>query len=295
MKVSVVINVLNGAETLEAALESALAQDEVEIEVVVWDNGSTDGTGDVVRSVQDQRIRYFRSRETVPLYAARNLAIAECTGDFVAFLDSDDWWSNDKLKKQMKLFSPNVGLVYSNFHVVNEVAGTTRRYTRRSLPAGRIYSELLKRYRVGLLTIVVRRELFRHLMFNPTLEIIGDFDFVMAIAREQEIACCQEYLGWSRFNGGNESERKKSQHLNELVMWCENKRLSGDLKGRDLRNMRRMVRAKRAEVEFESGNFARGFVEFLCVRPVGRQFKVAQRIFISRLSVRRSEKRIDGP
>jgi len=222
------------------------------------------------------------------------LAVAECTGDFVAFLDSDDWWSTDKLKKQMKLFSPDVGLVYSNFFIVNEVAGTTKRYTRRSLPAGRIYSKLLKRYRVGLLTIVVRRELFRRWMFDPTLEIIGDFDFVMAIAREQEIACCQEYLGWSRFNGGNESERKKTQHLKELVMWYENKRLSGDLSGRDLRNMRRMVRAKRAEVEFESGNYARGFVEFLCVRPAGRQFKVAQRIFMSRLSARRTAKRVDG-
>ena len=294
MKVSVVINVLNGDETLAVALESALAQDEVEIELVVWDNGSTDRTDDVVRSFQDQRIRYFRSTETVPLYAARNLAVAECTGDFVAFLDSDDWWSNDKLKKQMKLFSPDVGLVYSNFFIVNEVAGTTKRYTRRSLPAGRIYSKLLKRYRVGLLTIVVRRELFRRWMFDPTLEIIGDFDFVMAIAREQEIACCQEYLGWSRFNGGNESERKKTQHLKELVMWYENKRLSGDLSGRDLRNMRRMVRAKRAEVEFESGNYARGFVEFLCVRPAGRQFKVAQRIFMSRLSARRTAKRVDG-
>lgn len=294
MKVSVVINVLNGAETIGAALESALGQDEVDIEVVVWDNGSTDGTGDLVRSFHDQRIRYFRTTETIPLYAARNLAIGECTGDFVAFLDSDDWWTIDKLKKQMKLFSPDVGLVYSNFYLVNEVAGTIRRYTRRSLPAGRIYSELLKRYRVGLLTIVVRRELFSRWMFDPTLEIIGDFDLVMAIAREEEIACCQEYLGWSRFNGGNESERKKSQHLNELVMWCENKRLSGDLIGRDLCNMRRMVRAKRVEVEFESGNFARSFVEFLFVRPVGRQFKVAQRIFMSRLSVRRSAKRIDG-
>lgn len=295
MKVSVVINVLNGAETLGVALESALTQDEVEIEVVVWDNGSTDGTGDVVRSFSDQRIRYFRSTETVPLYAARNLAIAQCTGDFVAFLDSDDWWSHDKLKKQVKLFCPEIGLVYSNFFLVNEVTRTTKRYTRRSLPTGRIYSKLLKRYRVGLLTIVVRRELLRCLMFDPTLEIIGDFDFVMAIAKEQEIACCQEYLGWSRFNGGNESERKKTQHLKELVLWCENKRLSGDLTGRDLRNMRRMVRAKRAEVEFESGNFARGFVEFLCVRPVGRQIKVAQRIFMSRLSARRSTKRVDGP
>lgn len=290
MRVSVVINVLNGAETISAAIDSALSQDGVEVEVVVWDNGSTDETGAVVQSFRDQRIRYFRSIETVPLYAARNLAVAECTGDFVAFLDSDDWWSTDKLEKQIKRFAPNIDIVYSNYFIVNEVAGSTKPYTRRSLPAGQIYSKLLERYCVGLLTVVVRRELFSLWRFDPTLEIIGDFDFVMAIAREREIACCQEYLAWSRFNGGNESERKKTEHLNELATWCENKRLQGDLAGRDLRNMRRMVRAKRAEVEFESGNFLRSFAVFLCVRPVGRQFKVAQRIFMSLLSIRRRAK-----
>lgn len=295
MKVSIVVNVLNGASTIETALKSALAQTGIDLEIVVWDNGSTDGTWDVVSDIGDERVRHFRTNQTVPLYNARNLAVAQCNGDFVAFLDADDWWRVDKLERQLQLFRPGVGAVYSNYFVANEVRGSTKPYSRKILPSGQVFSALLERYRVGLLTLVVRREVFERQQFDPTLEIIGDFDFVMRLARDSEFACEQEPLAWSRFNGNNESERKKTRHLQELAQWCKNGEEIELLRGRDLRNMRRMVRAKQAEVDIEAGHFARGLVEFIQVRPIGRQVKVAQRILTSRRSARLKAKRIDGP
>jgi len=295
VKVSIVVNVLNGASTIETALKSALAQTGIDLEIVVWDNGSTDGTWDVVSDIGDERVRHFRTNQTVPLYNARNLAVAQCNGDFVAFLDADDWWRVDKLERQLQLFRPGVGAVYSNYFVANEVRGSTKPYSRKILPSGQVFSALLERYRVGLLTLVVRREVFERQQFDPTLEIIGDFDFVMRLARDSEFACEQEPLAWSRFNGNNESERKKTRHLQELAQWCKNGEEIELLRGRDLRNMRRMVRAKQAEVDIEAGHFARGLVEFIQVRPIGRQVKVAQRILTSRRSARLKAKRIDGP
>lgn len=295
MKVSIVVNVLNGASTIETALKSALAQMGVDLEVVVWDNGSSDGTGDLVSGLGDERIRYFRTDQTVPLYNARNLAVAQCTGDFVAFLDADDWWRVDKLERQIERFRVGVDAVYSNYFVANEVSGTSRKYSRKILPSGQVFSALLERYRVGLLTLVVRREVFKRQQFDPTLEIIGDFDFVMRLARDSEFACVQEPLAWSRFSGNNESERKKIRHLQELAQWCKSGEETGLLRGRDLRNMGRMVRAKQAEVDIEGDHFARGLLEFMRVRPVGRQIKVAQRILTSRRSARLKAKRIDGP
>jgi len=292
-QVSVVVNVLNGASTIRSAITSALSQSITDLEVIVWDNGSDDETENFVSSFDDRRLRYFRTDQTVPLYNARNLAVARCKGEFVAFLDADDWWRIDKIERQLELFQPGVDAVYSNYFVFNEVNGTVKPYSRRMLPSGRVFSELLERYRVGLLTLVVRREVFQREHFNPDLEIIGDFDFVMRLARNSEFACDQEPLAWSRISGSNESERKKTTHLQELTRWCENGEQIGTLRGRDLRNMRRMVLAKQAEVEIEAGCYARGMFDLVRVRPAGRQVKVVQRIMISRRSVRRHAKRID--
>lgn len=294
-QVSVVVNVLNGGAFISTALASILSQSLTDLEVVVWNNGSTDDTEEVVRSFQDPRVRMFGHSLVVPLYEARNLAISKCRGDFIAFLDADDWWRPDKLERQVSQFSPGVGAVYSNFLVANEIASSTRLYTKRGLPEGQIYSELLRRYRVGLLTLVVRREIFEKHRFDPNLEIIGDFDFVMRLARETEFRCVQEPLAWSRIHGANESERKKRLHLNELSEWRLRGEASGLLTGKDLRNMGRMIRAKKVEVELDSRNFGRAAVNFLAVRPIGRQFKVAQRIMTSRRSRRRLSERLDRP
>ena len=293
--VSVVINVLNGAATISKAIESVLIQTISSIEIVVWDNGSSDETQKIVEEFNDPRINLFCSEDTVPLYEARNRAVGVCRGSFVAFLDADDWWRSDKLSLQLEKFAPGVDAVYSNYFRSNELTKKVSPYTRRSLPVGDVFSSMLKRYRVGLLTLVVRREVLHRQQFDPTLEIIGDFDFVMKLSRMTRIECVQDFLAWSRYDGNNESERKKQRHLEELSDWCEKGRETGLLTGRDLRNMRRMVRAKRAEVEFEKRNFFRGLVEFLRVRPLGRQIKVAQRILMSQLSARQRAKRINSP
>ena len=164
--VSVVINVLNGSRTISMAIESALNQIDVNLEVIVWDNGSTDGTRAIAEQISDERIRYFSTQDTVPLYEARNRAVSVCRGNFIAFLDADDWWQPNKLIRQLKAFTTESMAVYSNYLVVNEVNRTTKPYVRRRLPSGQIFEQLLRRYRVGLLTLVVRREFFDHRLFD---------------------------------------------------------------------------------------------------------------------------------
>lgn len=295
MRVSILVNVLNGVKTISQAVASALSQSYPDFEVLVWDNGSADGTADLVASIEDPRVRVVRTDDTVPLYEARCRALAHCTGEFVAFLDADDWWRDDKLERQLELFEPGVDAVYSNYFVANEVAKSTRLYSRRKLPEGQIFSELLRRYRVGLLTLVVRRDVFERHRFDPGLEIIGDFDFVMRLARETEFRCVQEPLAWSRVHGDNESERKKSVHLRELASWCSQGESTGLLKGVDLRNMRRMVLAKQVEVSIDAGHLGRALAEFARVRPVGRQVKVAQRVLTTWRSRRNLSVPIDRP
>lgn len=108
--VSVIIPVFNGARFLGEAIESILAQTYRNFEVVVVDDGSTDGTREVADAYP--LIRYV-SQEHRGTAAARNCGVRSSTGEFIAFLDADDLWMPDKLSLQMQAFAaePNLAIV----------------------------------------------------------------------------------------------------------------------------------------------------------------------------------------
>ena len=116
--VSVIMNCLNSARDLRAALDSLMAQTFGNFEVIFWDNGSTDDSPAIAQSY-GPKLRYFRGETTVPLGAARNLALMRARGRYLAFLDCDDLWRPRKLETQVALFEadPRVGLVCTDTEI----------------------------------------------------------------------------------------------------------------------------------------------------------------------------------
>ena len=97
-RVSVVIPTYNSSAMVEQAIQSVLAQTYRDFEIIVIDDGSTDGTKDVVRRF-GERVRYF-NQENQGVSAARNFGIHQSLGEYIAFLDSDDLWLPEKLAKK---------------------------------------------------------------------------------------------------------------------------------------------------------------------------------------------------
>lgn len=97
--VSCLIPVYNGERFVGEAIESILAQTHQPVEVIVVDDGSTDGTAAIVRGF-GERVRYFRQDNAGPV-VARNTGLAEANGSYLAFLDSDDTWEPQRLEKQL--------------------------------------------------------------------------------------------------------------------------------------------------------------------------------------------------
>src|SRR4051812_49001662 len=95
--VSVIINVRNGVLFLRDAINSVLAQTFTDWELIIWDDCSTDDSAAIAKSYQDQRIHYSLSPQDTPLGQARNNAIAQTRGEWLAFLDQDDIWLPHKL------------------------------------------------------------------------------------------------------------------------------------------------------------------------------------------------------
>lgn len=114
-EVSVIIPSYNSEKFVSTTLNSVLNQTFRDIEVIVVDDGSTDRSPEIVRSYGSP-VQLISQRNS-GVSTARNLGIARSSGEFVCFVDSDDFWFKDKIATQVQMFKthPNVGAVYSNF------------------------------------------------------------------------------------------------------------------------------------------------------------------------------------
>lgn len=187
-KVSVIMNCFNGEKYVKAAIESVYAQTYPNWEIIFLDNASSDCTPTIAKCF-DQRLHYFRNHQTVPLGEARTQALRHASGEYLAFLDSDDLWLPVKLEKQMPLFKnrPELGLVFSDTEIRYADSGRSTSYFknhRYKPPRGKIFAALLKHYSVPMLTAVIPARTLRSMTqwFDGKYQVCDDFDFFMRLA-----------------------------------------------------------------------------------------------------------------
>jgi GT2 family glycosyltransferase len=151
--VSVIIPTYNRMRLLPRAIDSALSQTWSNLEVVVVDDGSTDGTERMVRGRYgaDSRVRYFR-QANAGVCAARNRALSAALGDYIAFLDSDDEWKHWKIELQLKCldWAADVGMVWTDMEAVGPSGNVTApRHLKSMYSAWRWFTEesLFERHR----------------------------------------------------------------------------------------------------------------------------------------------------
>ena len=206
--VSVVIPTRDRAMLLRRALLSVVGQAYQDLEVIVVDDASDDGTADVVASLDEPRIRYYRHDVRRYASAARNTGIEKARGDYIAFLDDDDEWLPTKLSKQVRLIEespPEVGLVYcwmDHFDGQGRLVSQTHPTLR-----GRVFDQVLDRQRLGgCPTLLVRRAVFERVGgFDEELPRGNDGDFVRRVCLQYSVDLVPEVL--VRVNLGHGHER----------------------------------------------------------------------------------------
>lgn len=218
--VSIIMNCHNGEKFLNESISSVINQTYKNWELIFFDNFSKDKSREILNSFHDKRIKYFRSQKFMSLYEARNSAIQKCKGKLIAFLDTDDIWLNDKLEKQILVYKTkkDCDLIYSNFFVFDEEKKKMKIFTNKKLPQGKITQDLLNNYRVGLLTILVKKDIFKRKQFNPNYNIIGDYDLVLSLSLSSNFYCVNEPLAKYRQHNNNLS-KNLSLHIKEIKDW----------------------------------------------------------------------------
>ena len=102
--VSIIINCYNGEKYLEKTLNSIINQKYKNFEVIFIDNCSTDRSSNIFKKIKDKRFKYFKTKKKLKLYDGRNFALKKCNGDFITFIDTDDWWDKRLLSSRKQFF-----------------------------------------------------------------------------------------------------------------------------------------------------------------------------------------------
>lgn len=204
---SVVIPAYNAARTLEATVQSALAQTVTDFEILIVDDGSKDSTLDVARSIQDSRIQVL-TQPNAGAAAARNTGIRAARGRYVALLDADDLWVPHKLERQYAELEsrPDVRAVQSGSIFVDDALNVLS--VRPCVPTRDALLEtlLFQNMPNNMSTLVIERSMFDRMgYFDPELEILEEWDMAIKVARYCNLISIEEPLSLYRVHPGNRS------------------------------------------------------------------------------------------
>jgi len=263
--VSIIINCHNGEIFLKDCITSVINQTYKNWEIIFWDNFSNDKSKEILKKFSDKRIKYYHAEKFTPLYEARNLALKKATGDFISFLDTDDWWDSKKIEKQIEVFlkNKNLDVVYSNCYFFYN-KNKTKKIFSKNLPEGKITQQLLNNYNIGgILTAICKKKIFNTKKFIDKYEIIGDFDFFVDISLNNVFGCIKEPLAFYRIHESNTSLKKIGLQIQELENWIISKKTSRNFNSFSFNGPTFVLQTLKIKKNFLDGNKISAFKEII--------------------------------
>jgi glycosyltransferase involved in cell wall biosynthesis len=212
--VTVGIPSYNHAKYLGRAVTSAVEQSYVNLEIIVVDNYSTDETDEVLASFHDPRISIIKVHNEGSIAASRNLVLNASQGEWIAFLDSDDWWTINKINRCAHYFSSDIDLIYHNLITVGENGKNSLKTNIRSRKLKKpVFRDLLiKGNTIATSSVVVRRSILTKTVgMKEEKEMIGieDYNAWLRISQITDgFKHISENLGFYRIHNKNTSSSK---------------------------------------------------------------------------------------
>ena len=189
--ISVVIPAYNREKTIKNAIRSVLNQNYKELEILVVDDGSTDNTSNVVKSINDSRVKYIYQKNQGAC-AARNNGIIKASGRYIAFHDSDDIWHADKLAKQLPvLFDKKADIVFCKLNITD---GKENNEKYPSYYDEGIVEPINTLLGIGTQTLVMRADLAKQNLFDTKMPRFQELEFLIRVVPNNKIYCVDEPL-----------------------------------------------------------------------------------------------------
>jgi len=208
--VSIITPLYNSNNFVGNTIKSVQAQTYLNWELIIIDDASTDESAKIAESfsTQDKRIKLIKLDSNKGPAVARNKGIKECSGRYIAFLDSDDLWHEQKLNKQINYMKKNqYAFTYTGFEKINEtgkVVGTVLPYKKEVC-----YYDLLKTNHIGCLSAMIDLEILGQKIYMPNIKKRQDQGLWLDVLKQIDKAyCLNEILGQYRIRSGSISINK---------------------------------------------------------------------------------------
>ena len=187
------------------------------------------------------------------MYKARSLAVSKAKGEFISFLDVDDWWLLTKLEKQIAKFkNQSVGFVCSNVNLFDQAKNIKKIWVNNNINGLINLSSCIKDYKIGIVSVVFRKNLLKklNLKIYQKYKIIGDFDLFVKIIDKTKVYYDHQPLATYRLHENNFTKKNVSTLVCELKYWLQNNR--SILKTEDISNLRKKIFFLKIKYFFET-------------------------------------------
>lgn len=228
MTFSVIIPLYNKAPYVRKTVESVLRQTFDDYELVIIDNGSNDGSSEIVASFTDPRIRIVRLEENVGVSNARNKGVSLSTAPYITFLDADDWWEPTFLEEMRGLIErhPDAGIYGTGYYIVKNgrkrlaPVGVEEGFAEGEINYCAVYAKTLCMPLTSI-TVSMPRAVFDEMEgFKPHLKLGEDFDLWIRIALKRKVVFLNKPL--SNYNQDVDVTYRGTHHLRdpkEHMLW----------------------------------------------------------------------------
>ncbi len=220
--VSIVMPAYNAQRYINDAIGSVINQTYENWELLVVDDYSSDNTKNIIENFQknDSRIKpIFLSKNGGKPSIAKNVALQTVKGKYIAFLDSDDMWLEEKLQKQVSFMeeNPNYALTYTGSYWI-DASGYEINRLLPEYKSGYLLQRMLSRYEINNQSVMLKKELLNHTLmkFNEKITIGEDYNLFMHIIAKYEIASISEYL--IRYRIHNDAITKRHKRVTDGVL-----------------------------------------------------------------------------
>ena len=203
--ISVIVPAYNSQKTIKETIESVLQQTFTDFELIIVDDGSQDNTLEVINSIRDERIQVF-SYENKGASANRNRGLAKSEGEFIAFLDGDDLWTEDKLEAQLAALqnNPQADVAYSWTDCIDENSQFLRRGGYPTAEGNILpHLLLLDILENGSNPLIRRQALLAIGGFDESLQAGQDWDLYLRLAMNHQFVCVPKQQIFYRITTGS--------------------------------------------------------------------------------------------
>ena len=290
--ITVGIPTYNHAKFLAKSVDTATKQTYSNLEIIVVDNYSTDDTDDVLSRFDDSRISVIKVNNGGSIAVSRNIILDKARGEWIAFLDADDWWDLNKLNECSHYFREGIDLIYHNLNIVAENKSNLQKKNIKSRKLRKpVFKDLLiNGNTIATSSVVVRKSMLSRVNgMNESKEMFGieDFNAWLKISQITDgFKLVSKNFGYYRVHDQNNSNDRKFLPPTEAFM-----EFLPLLSEKELGAMNSNYNFAAARLNFIARNYAFGYKDLISIiqkGPLSNRIKAFYMLLVVTLRIRRN-------